>query len=271
MRYVVIRDDDTCALTSPEKLERLYRPFLERGMPVNLATIPEVRTDVRMPDGQREGFIAAGDSTDNLLAPMGSNPRLTEYLSAEKGYRIVQHGCHHDYMEFDLGERSEAGRRLEHGKRRLLEAGLKPEPAFVAPYDRLSRAALAEVGARFPVLSTGWFEARRLPASWWPGYAMKRLQHHPHWRAGGAILLSHPGCLLSYHHPYDGMAATVDRAVSGARLTVLVTHWWEYFRGGTADEKFIGVLHEVAERLAARNDVKVVSFSAVANGDVPLN
>ncbi len=100
---------------------------------------------------------------------------------------------------------------------------------------------------------------------------MKRLQHHPHWRAGGAILLSHPGCLLSYHHPYDGMAATVDRAVSGARLTVLVTHWWEYFRGGTADEKFIGVLHEVAERLAARNDVKVVSFSAVANGDVPLN
>ena len=31
MRYVIIRDDDTNALTPVECLERLYRPLLERG------------------------------------------------------------------------------------------------------------------------------------------------------------------------------------------------------------------------------------------------
>ena len=37
MRYVILRDDDTNALTPIECLETLYRPFLDRGLPVNLA------------------------------------------------------------------------------------------------------------------------------------------------------------------------------------------------------------------------------------------
>ena len=49
MRYVIIRDDDTNASTPVECLERLYRPFLERGLPVNLAVIPDVSTDATTP------------------------------------------------------------------------------------------------------------------------------------------------------------------------------------------------------------------------------
>jgi hypothetical protein len=57
MRYVILRDDDTNALTEPHCLERLYRPFLERGLPVNLATIPEVDLNTRMADGTPEGYL----------------------------------------------------------------------------------------------------------------------------------------------------------------------------------------------------------------------
>ena len=32
MKYVIIRDDDTCALTPIECLETLYRPFLDRSL-----------------------------------------------------------------------------------------------------------------------------------------------------------------------------------------------------------------------------------------------
>ena len=42
------------------------------------------------------------------------------------------------------------------------------------------------------------------------------------------------------------MFAAVRRAVESRALTVLVTHWWEYFRDGRPDEEFISVLHEVA-------------------------
>jgi len=51
MRYVILRDDDTNALTPIECLETLYRPFLARGLPVNLATIPEVRVSIKASSG----------------------------------------------------------------------------------------------------------------------------------------------------------------------------------------------------------------------------
>src|SRR5947207_14714145 len=49
MRYVILRDDDTNALTPVENLERLYRPFLDRGLPVNLSVIPDVAAGATTP------------------------------------------------------------------------------------------------------------------------------------------------------------------------------------------------------------------------------
>lgn len=271
MHTVILRDDDTCAVTPRACLERLYRPFLDRGLPVNLAVIPEVRTTVRTPDGQLEGFLTAGGSRSGPLASIADNQELVQYLRAENGYEIVQHGCHHDYLEFGRADRGELARRLDRGATCLREAGFRPPAAFVAPYDRMSRAAYLEVAARFPVISTGWFEAGRMPLRWWPEYAAKKITRRPHWRAGGTTLLSHPGCLLSFHRPYAEMFAAVRRDIESRALTVVVTHWWEYFRNGTPDEAFIAVLHEVAAWLASRPDIRVVSFREVANGGVPLH
>lgn len=271
MHTVIIRDDDTCAFTPRASLERLYRPFLDRGLPVNLAVIPEVRTDVRTPDGRLEGFLSSGRGPTGPLAPIAASGDLVDYLRAETGYHIVQHGCHHDYFEFGGANRALLARRLEQGASGLRAAGFARPAAFVAPYDRMSRAAYLEVAARFEVISTGWFEAGRVPLRWWPEYASKKLQRRPHWRVGGTTLLSHPGCLLSYHRPYADMLASVRREVESRLLTVIVTHWWEYFRGGVPDEAFIGVLHEVAGWLAGRSDIRVVSFRDVANGEVPLD
>jgi hypothetical protein len=67
------------------------------------------------------------------------------------------------------------------------------------------------------------------------------------------------------------MLDTVKNAVQQSQLTVLVTHWWEYFREGKADDAFISVLHEVADYLASEKDVRVVSFRDVADGSVSLN
>ena len=271
MHTVILRDDDTCAFTPRACLERLYRPFLDRGLPVNLAVIPEVRTDVRTPDGHLEGFLAAGSGPSGPLAPMAGNRELVDYLRAEAGYHVVQHGCHHEYLEFGSSDRAVLAKRLDHGARCLSEAGFARPAAFVAPYDRMSREALLEVAARFDVISTGWFEAERVPLRWWPAYALKKLRRRPHWRAGRTALLSHPGCLLSFHRPQAEMFASVCRDVESRPLTVIVTHWWEYFRNGSPDEKFIGALHKVAAWLASRPDIRVVSFADVARGDVALN
>src|SRR5688572_17525301 len=103
MRYVIIRDDDTNALTPIDCLERLYQPFLDRGLPVNLAVIPDVATSTTLPDGQLEGYLFAKNGTTARTVPIGSNTSLVRYLLDRAGYHVVQHGCHHDYFEFDAG------------------------------------------------------------------------------------------------------------------------------------------------------------------------
>jgi hypothetical protein len=271
MRYVILRDDDTNAFTAVDCLERLYRPFLDRGLPVNLATIPDVATDATFPNGEPEGYLHGKNGDTRAHVPIGTNEKLVRYLLDNPNYQIVQHGCYHHYHEFDREPRSHMGQLLEHGTKLLIEAGFPKPQTFVAPYDKLSRASLLEVSNRFRVLSSGWYELKRLPLTWWPQYALKKVRHTPHWRSGRLLLLSHPGCLLSYQRTYATMLASILHHLSTHSLTVLVTHWWEYFRDGQPDEPFIDLLHETAQYLANAPDLQVISFSDLANGRVAVN
>src|SRR5688572_8954405 len=94
-RFVIIRDDDTNAFTPPECLEQLYRPFLDRGFPVNLAAIPSVRRSARTPEGEPEGFLF-GHNGGSDTVPLTDNPELVSYLQSEPLFKIAQHGCCHD-------------------------------------------------------------------------------------------------------------------------------------------------------------------------------
>jgi hypothetical protein len=264
MRTVILRDDDTNALTPVECLETLYRPFLARGMPVNLATIPEVRVDARTPDGAREGFLLGPSNPAVETVPLSENRALIDYLQANPGYNIVQHGCYHDTFEFDRTDRAEVTRRLERGALRLREAGFTGGSTFVAPHDKISAVAYEEIAARFGVISTGWFEWRRLPRSWRARYLLKKLLRRPHWEMDSTLLMTHPGCLLSYRRPLDTMLDSIRQAVERQTVTVLVTHWWEYFREGEANEPFVRVLHAVADYLSRQNDLRVMTFAEYA-------
>src|SRR6185436_1764694 len=128
MRYVILRDDDTNALTPVECLERLYRPFLDRGLPVNLATIPRVRTDTLRADGQPEGFLLGSHHSCCRSIPLTENGALVRYLHENSGYRVVQHGYHHSMNEFDSEKPGDIRKRLEHGAEVLETAGFgRPE------------------------------------------------------------------------------------------------------------------------------------------------
>jgi len=275
MRYVILRDDDTNAFTPVECLERLYRPFLDRGMTVNLAAIPAVNTAATKADGQPEGFLCKAKTrtagAGSSAIPIGSNAKLICYLRGNPGYHIVQHGCHHDYLEFDCSSSTEVAQRLDRGAQLLADAGFPRPQTFVAPYDRLSRPALAQVAARFTVLSTGWYEWRRLPYAWLPRYVIKKLRHSPHWQVGRTLLLSHPGCLLSCHRTYSTMLGGILHCIETQQVTVLVTHWWEYFRNDQPDEPLIDFLHETASYLATHPHLKVVSFDDLVKNRIPLN
>ena len=264
MHYVILRDDDTNALTPIECLEHLYRPFLDRSIPVNLAVIPNVRTDTFSTDGVLEKYLLAKRDDTPVEVPLAGNGGLVRYLHDNPGFRVLQHGYDHSLFEFGSNDRAGITKRLEQGTAALAAAGFRNPQTFVAPYDRFSRVSLSEVAKRFPVISAGWFESRRLPFTWWPQYAMKKMFKRPHWKVGGTTLLTHPGCLLSYQRSYATMLESVKKQVESQSLTVLVTHWWEYFRDGRPDLPMIEILHATAEWLASDPNVRVISFADLA-------
>jgi hypothetical protein len=275
MRYVLLRDDDTNALTRPEDLEQLYRPFLDRGLPVNLAAIPNVRTDITYGQNVLEGFLLHRNGTREKMVPIGQNRELVEYLLQNPGYQIVQHGYIHEFVrgdcEFEQDDRPDLLRRLNHGRELLMQAGFAEPDTFVAPYDRFTRTSLGEVARRFRVVSTSWFELRRLPYAWWLRYLWKKATGRDHWYTGLAVLLSHPRCFLSHRRPYSTMLQEIKESIASRRLTVLVGHWWEFFRDQQPDTQFIRILHDLAEHLATTDEVRVVGFREVAAGKAPLN
>jgi hypothetical protein len=270
MRYVILRDDDTCALTPIACLEEMYRPFLARGQPVNLATIPYVNTRAVWRDGQPEGFRAFASGREPPHLALADNPELTAYLQAHPGFRLVLHGYEHTYLEFQRPDAADLARRLDHGLALFAAAGFPRPTTFVAPYDQLSRAALREVTRRLPILSTGWFELGRLPVTWWPAYLRKRLRHTPHWRVGPTRLLSHPGCLLSHQRDLTRMLDTIHAALAGSPLTVLVTHWWEYYHQGRRNAAYLDVLHQTSALLANAPDLRVIGFDDLLTPDADL-
>ena len=264
MRYVILRDDDTNAFTPFECLEKLYRPFLERELPVNLAVIPCVRSDATMPDGRPEGFLLGVNGAAPPVTPLACNPALVKYLHENPGFHLVQHGCHHDPCEFDQVDRADILRRIKQGARTFADTGFAAPQAFVAPHDRFSAVSLQTTAGHFRIISSGWFEWRRVPPAWWPQYVLKKMWKRQHWHVNGTLLLSHPGCLLSYHRPYPGILEEIKRSIACRKLTVLVTHWWEYFRERKPDEAFIRVLHDTAAYLADDPDIRVVTFDDLA-------
>ncbi|MEW6160136.1 MAG: DUF2334 domain-containing protein [Verrucomicrobiota bacterium] len=273
-RYVILRDDDTNALTPSAWLDLLYRPFLSRGLPVNLAVIPNVRTHVTYGDGILEGFLIARGGVKQPFLPISCNVELVDYLRAHPAYHVVQHGCHHEFVrgqcEFDHNDEADLDRRFEEGRRHLCQAGFSPPETFVAPYDLMTRKSMAHAAKRYRVISTSWFDRRRLPRSWWPRYFWKKIAGEPHWRMNGTILLSHPRCFLSCHRSCDTMLDEIKASIRERKLTVLVTHWWEFFPGGEPNARFVRVLHELAEYLASASEIRVVRFADVAKGLVPL-
>jgi hypothetical protein len=207
--------------------------------------------------------------------PIGENAPLVRYLRENPLFRVVQHGCSHDSVggqrEFDHPDAGEIARRLDEGGRALESAGLGRPEVFVAPYDRLSKQSLQAAAERFRVISTGWFEWRRLPEAWLARYALKKIRRAPHWRVGRVALLSHPGCHLSHFRKPEEILPEIEASIKQRRVTVLVTHWWEYFPDGQENAGFISALHETARHLAGRPDVRVISFRDIAEENIALN
>ncbi len=267
MHYVMIRDDDANAFTDAAFLEWLYAPFVERGMPVHLAVVPEVDPTVLGPDGDREGFLPSALPSSVLnVTPVAQNDALCRLVADEELYVVLQHGLHHAYVnggyEFDHDDTQDLRARVIRGHKLLIAAGLGEPAGFVAPQDKVSKSGLKILCENFKVVSSGWYALRRLPKRMRAHYLVQcRLQRKEHWTFRGTSLLSHPGCILSYTRDAQSILPELKRQILSRSLTVVVSHHWEYVRGGTQNRPMIQALHDLAPWLESRKDIQVIRAS----------
>jgi len=271
MRYVILRDDDTNAMTSPNRLEHLYRPFLAKGQPVNLSVIPEVRTDLQLEDGRPEFYLRADTSPKQPLMRMQESSPVVQYLLTNPGYCIAQHGLRHEpvdgQFEFNHSNPSDIVSRIETGRSILQDTGLPRPTTFVAPQDRFTRVSIREVAKRFQCISCSWYPPRCIPPSWMPAYyfQQKVLRQH-HFRFASTVFLSHTGYLLARSRLKDDILGLIKAAIRMRKVTVLMTHWWEFFPDGRPDVDMIRILHELSEYLHNQSDIRVISFDEIVQG-----
>jgi len=276
--FVIIRDDDVSALTPVEYLDILYRPFIERKIPVNLAVIPFVNTHAKTSHGHKEEFLLAQDHfAGRKILPrniaIGTNRELVNYLLDNKNYYIAQHGYQHDYSEFSMENCDEITRRLDTGMNLLVEAGFDRPTTFVAPHDIMSCTAISEVAKRYPIISKYQYKIGQIPYAWWPSYIWwTKIIRSPHWKHNETFFLSRPlKTYLSSRFPIEDMFDSIVASIQSRTLTVLHTHWWAFFKHPHTSADFIAVLHRVADYLAQTSNVRAVFFKDLLTQEVLLN
>lgn len=152
MRQVIIRDDDTSFFAEPSRLEAVYSPLWEQGIPICLAVIPAQRGDVLVrhrPGLPFDRSIPPQYRGHARAFPLSDNTALCEFLNrlAQQGLvEICLHGYNHSYLEYLNPDAEAIHQKLTDGLRDLRAA--LPDAhieTFIAPYDRMSPTAVRMV------------------------------------------------------------------------------------------------------------------------------
>ncbi len=152
MRTIILRDDDTSTFTTPQRLQALYGRVWAAGLPVCLAVVPKVYGDTRVywTDGnpQDPAIPPAHRGTESCYSIL-DNPQLCAFLNNLAAAGLVEiclHGFTHTFFEFITHDRAVIRQKLDGGMA-ILERAFPAAKitTFIAPYDRLSPAALTEL------------------------------------------------------------------------------------------------------------------------------
>ncbi|MBL7646900.1 MAG: DUF2334 domain-containing protein [Candidatus Hydrogenedentes bacterium] len=269
MKHVLIRDDDLCYFSQPERVDEIYGFALDAGLPVNFSVIPKVDANARTNSrdfgpGTFEPFIPREYQGREECFSVLDNPALTRYLRGAPAVEILQHGfCHGGApgrYEFELPDRSSAAEKLRAGSAILQEAFGATPTTFVAPQDKYSRASFHEILRKFQIFSLGWLDRTRLPATVLPAYAWMKVRGRNVLRSGGASCIEHPGVIFSKFKNTEVELQRFHAYMEDHPVTVLVLHHWEFYDDGRLNRGLHAKFKDTVNALADSGQCAFLNF-----------
>ena len=265
----VIRDDDCCAFTTIDDLERCYARILPYA-PVNLSVTP-----FRIPGDDAAAPAQVAGGTQPL--PLENNGALVAWLREKTASRkvcLALHGYHHSrpsgLPEYVSGEnlawKTRAGRDyLE----TLLGASVR---TFVPPYNSIARGGVAAVeAAELNLVGMPSFvrpNARRVRLSNLPLYARRKYFQarygvdYPYvMKVGGHQEIAYVAVTPSQHLGH--IHRVFDRIVTLRGVFVFSVHYHAFEKKLASGERIGDVLDRMLEKVAGLPDSAICSYDAI--------
>ncbi len=282
MKYVVIRDDDTCLFTKPEMLEILYQPLLDAGKSVGLSVVPAIVGG--QPAGVLNGPFWEQFRLDYLpclpphrraeaqIFPLTPDCEIVRYLRSRPGYEIVQHGYNHmtidGVREGMLKDTQLITEKIETSRTILKECFGQASDFFIVPWDDVSAESIRILKCYFKGISLHRLGKRHVS---WPRKAravarrfLNDQNRTPYLRDGDFLLLEYPGPFLSMFNDFGMMKTQIADFLASHDVLVLVSHYWEYFWDwDEPNQEFLTAWHDIVAYLLDRPDVEIISFSSL--------
>jgi predicted deacetylase len=264
MRFV-IRDDDACYFTRPERLERVYQDIWTRA-PVCLATVP-------FAIGYKRDGIPPEHWSSGIAFPLASNSDLVAFLKghvAAGHATIALHGFTHEDFPggFEFQAAPDPERRLREGRDYLAEILGVTTSIFVPPHNAMSKRSIAAVAAaRLNVL--GSFLSFRPSMRPWDRRTLRNFLRVRRFRGATGRRATdrfvYPHVLRYARHAefgchslipttrYEELKRGFDEARALGGDFCVATHYWE------VDGRMRDVLVRLVDYAAGHDDVRFVA------------
>jgi hypothetical protein len=265
---ILIRDDDVCYFTDPERFQAVHAFLIGNRIPFNVAVVPEVSDCARSSWDSVEGFIPARMACRGKSHPVGGNAGLVRMLKRLDFVEIAQHGFSHEGLEpgrpeFWTDDREDIVRRLEAGTR-ILGGTFGKRPAFfVPPRDQITKTALSEIRKRFSGISLSRFPHGMLPFRLWPKFLWNKRNRISCFNWSGFRMVQHPGVDFSDPGTADRPRERNLFGIHGFRdVLVLPFHSWRFFDNeGRVKKKLLASWENRLKEMVEREDLEFIPFS----------
>lgn len=270
MKYVVIKDDDTCFFTPVNILEALYGEILEKNV-VNLSVIPNVYSSIKLDEDEiyykkdklkYDPLISPEYSGSDRYYNVNDNPELIDFLN-RKNVDVLQHGYAHEKInsmpEFSIRDREFVYKRAVEGKNILNKCVKRGISFFVPPWNIVSKEFISGSQLQYKgIITAGILPVYNNLNIFIPYYVNKLFKRRYYMYKN--ILLIDTYDLIQKYMDVSLIPGKFNSILNNNDIVIIQNHYWIFMNNWKKDDNMIEQWKSLYSKILD-NNVRIISYN----------
>jgi len=270
MKYVVIKDDDTCFFTPVNILEALYGEILEKHV-VNLSVIPNVYSSIKLDENEiyykkdklkYDPLISPEYSGSDRYYNVNDNPELIDFLN-RKNVDVLQHGYAHEKInsmpEFSIRDREFVYKRAVEGKNILNKCVKRGISFFVPPWNIVSKEFISGSQLQYKgIITAGILPVYNNLNIFIPYYVNKLFKRRYYMYKN--ILLIDTYDLIQKYMDVSLIPGKFNSILNNNDIVIIQNHYWIFMNNWKKDDNMIEQWKSLYSKILD-NNVRIISYN----------